>query len=270
MRTIKFLTSTLAALLLLASPVFGQAPANDDINFATLITEPLPFVDAVDTRFATKAADDPTDCIDFGNPNNPTVWWDFTPSQDTFVSANTFGSNYDTTLCVYTGVRGSLTQVAANDDAGSLQSRVALQLVAGTTYHFMSGSFAAGSRGDLQFTVEEFTPPTITVSAVGSVDPSTGAASFSAGASSTSTIFAQNATVTLKQRSGRGNIVSVTTTNIFANGNDFDLSAVVKDSFGGKGFVGGKAEVTITFNYSDFFSNQSITTTSEIRLKGKR
>jgi hypothetical protein len=40
------------------------------------------------------------------------------------IEANTFGSDYDTTLSVYTGSRGALTQIACNDDADLLQSLV--------------------------------------------------------------------------------------------------------------------------------------------------
>ena len=58
------------------------------------------------------------------------------------IEANTFGSNYDTTLSVYTGSRGSLMQLACNDDSGSLQSRIRFDAVAGTTYYFMVSSFS--------------------------------------------------------------------------------------------------------------------------------
>ena len=50
-------------------------------------------------------ADDPAnDCI-----GGHTVWYQFTPSEDIRVNANTFGSDYDTGIAVYTGTRGTLT-----------------------------------------------------------------------------------------------------------------------------------------------------------------
>ena len=53
----------------------------------------------------------------------PTVWYAFRPSAAVRVEANTFGSDYDTTLSVYTGARGDLAQLAC-DDTGGRQSQV--------------------------------------------------------------------------------------------------------------------------------------------------
>lgn len=142
-----------AALLVLslgATPASAQPPANDDVGAATVVTG-LPFVDSVDTTEATTAPDDP-DCSGQG----PTVWYSFTPSEDGFVEANTFGSNYDTTLSVYRD--GS--QLACNDDAGgSLQSRVVFEAEGGGTYLVMVGAFADGPGGDLEFEMREASPP---------------------------------------------------------------------------------------------------------------
>ena len=38
------------------------------------------------------------------------------------LTIDTFGSDYDTVLAVWTGSRGSLTNVACNDDSSGLQS----------------------------------------------------------------------------------------------------------------------------------------------------
>ena len=40
----------------------------------------------------------------------------FTPSADILINANTFGSEYEAGIAVYTGTRGNLTQIACNDD----------------------------------------------------------------------------------------------------------------------------------------------------------
>src|SRR6266542_399336 len=100
-----------AALFAGTAPAWAQ-PTNDDFDSATVVTEPLPFTDSVATADATTAADDPQ-CLGNGH----TVWYTYTPGADGWVNANTFGSNYDTTLSVYTGARGALTQVTCNDDA---------------------------------------------------------------------------------------------------------------------------------------------------------
>jgi CSLREA domain-containing protein len=84
------------------------------------------------------------------------------------IGANTFGSNYDTVVSVYTGVRGALTLVpnACNDDFSGLQSRVQFDATGGTTYYFLIG-FCCGvggsGGGNLVFSVEESLPANFTV-----------------------------------------------------------------------------------------------------------
>jgi parallel beta-helix repeat protein len=135
--------------LLLGIAVASAVPPNDDITQATVITA-LPFADGpLDTTAATMAPDDP-DCAG----NGPTVWYVFTPARPVIMAANTFGSNYDTTLSVYTGSPGALTQIACNDDFGSLQSAVSFEATTGTTYFLMVGSYASGSGGSVFLHVE--------------------------------------------------------------------------------------------------------------------
>ena len=131
-------------------PAFAAAPSNDDFDDANVISE-LPFSDAVDTTGATTADDDP-DCFGQG----PTVWYEFTPEEDVNVRADTVGSDYDTTLSVYTGSRGDLTQIACNDGAVDLQSRVQFEAVAGETYFFMVGAFGGGPGGQLVFSADTY------------------------------------------------------------------------------------------------------------------
>ena len=123
-------------------------PANDDFANATSIAS-LPFTDSLSTGAASTELDEPApSCA----PSGGSVWYSFTPAVDTYVEANTAGSNYDTTLSVYTGARGALTQIACNDDFYGLQSRVLVQLSAGTTYYFQLGGFF-GQTGNLVFNV---------------------------------------------------------------------------------------------------------------------
>src|SRR4051794_16429710 len=112
------------------------APANDSIADATAVSD-LPFTDFTDTRTASFDSSDPTDC--FGNSHS--VWYVFNPTTDVQIQANTFGSEYDTTLAVYSTSPRSLTQLACNDDSADtgsdLQSEVTFSAVAGTSYYFM-------------------------------------------------------------------------------------------------------------------------------------
>lgn len=149
-----FASAVLALAITFAgvSPATAAPPANDDFTSATTVTEPLPFSDAISTVEATTAGDDP-DCAGQG----PTVWYTYTPSQDVLIQANTFGSDFDTTLSVYTGSQGNLTQLDCNDDFNGLQSAVTLNAIASQTYYFMVGAFGSGAGGNLSFTVRE--PP---------------------------------------------------------------------------------------------------------------
>jgi hypothetical protein len=159
-----------------ADEVATEAPANDDLDQAVVVSG-LPFTDTRSTVDATTAPDDP-DCIGQG----PTVWYVYTPAEDGWIEASTFGSDYDTALSAYTGTGGSLTQVACNDDAGgTTQSQVRVQVVAGEPLYFMVGAFASGPGGNLVFHVDVSEAPepltaTISLDPTGSVDPQTGIA----------------------------------------------------------------------------------------------
>jgi hypothetical protein len=145
-------------------------PSNDDFDNA--IVAGVPFTNSQSTVEATTAGDDPN-CAG----NGPTVWYRLTPTTNGRITANTFGSDFDTTLSVYTGARGALSFLACNDDSGSLQSSVTLDVVAGTTYHFMIGSFASGPGGNLVFSINAAPPPPsvqVTVNPLATVVPSNG------------------------------------------------------------------------------------------------
>jgi hypothetical protein len=69
----------------------AQIPANDDFANAVAIST-LPFTDNLNTSEATAVGDPANDCLVDGH----TVWYQFTPSADMRINANTFGSDYDT------------------------------------------------------------------------------------------------------------------------------------------------------------------------------
>ena len=172
-RTLVALGATLSVLTAGAPAVLAQ-PSNDDFGAATVISA-LPFTDRVNTVDATIAADDPS-CAGTG----ATVWYKYTPAANAAVDVNTFGSDYDTTLSLYTGSRGALYQVFCNDDAGGvLQSQLEFRVWVGVTYYLMVGSLGSEPGGNLVFSISEFTPvpPEITLTvAGGSVNAKTGVA----------------------------------------------------------------------------------------------
>jgi len=130
-------------------PALAQ-PANDDFDSATVIGS-LPFNDSIGTAEATTAFDDP-----FCNGNEHTVWYSFTPTANATIQADTSGSGYDTTLSVYTGSRGALSQVGC----ASFPAQVTFSASANTTYFFMVASACCGGPGgSLVFNVVELKPP---------------------------------------------------------------------------------------------------------------
>jgi hypothetical protein len=126
----------LLVALLSVSPALAQ-PANDDFDNATVINS-LPFTDRINTADATNPGDDP-----FCNGFEHTVWYSFTPTQDTPIRADTAGSDYATTLGVYTDSRGALSEVAC----ASSPAQVAFTASANTTYFFMVASVCCGNPG---------------------------------------------------------------------------------------------------------------------------
>jgi hypothetical protein len=115
--------------------VVPPPPFNDDISNPGV----LPMVPTTASQVVTTASAANDDPYCFGNAQS--VWYKFQAPSTMRVELNTFGSNYDTAIGVYTGTQGSLSQVACNGDAGGgYQSRVRFDAVAGTTYYVMVSS----------------------------------------------------------------------------------------------------------------------------------
>lgn len=106
-------------------------PANDD--FAARAALPGGSTRATgSTRFATGEALEPRQPAVAGGHS---VWWHWIAPSDGEVTIDTQGSDFDTTLAVYTGASlGELDLVDANDDAGNLQSAVSFTARAGMDY----------------------------------------------------------------------------------------------------------------------------------------
>jgi hypothetical protein len=159
LRLQRLVVVSVAGLLfsLMNMPAALAQPANDDFDTPTVIAA-LPFTDSINTVDATAAADDPS-CTS----NEHSVWYSFTPSQDTPIRADTAGSDYNTALGVYTGSRGALGEVACEFSGG----QVAFNASANTTYFFMIAGAFGGPGGNLVFRVnpppanDDFDSPTV-------------------------------------------------------------------------------------------------------------
>jgi hypothetical protein len=129
------------------------APINDLCANAKVISS-LPYTDsALDTTSATKSVDDPSNS-DAGEVPFNSVWYVWTaPTSDEYVF-RTSGSDYDTTLGIYTGACGGpFTEIASNDEdpnAFDSTSFVRFTAVSGTTYYIVAGSWSSGG-GSLTF-----------------------------------------------------------------------------------------------------------------------
>ena len=120
-----------------------HALTNDDRSSAREIPT-VPFTARTDTRRATREPGEPAPC---GAVRGGTVWYRYTAPKDTGFIANTFGSNYATTLTVF----GEGTTVGCDTD---VQGNAIVQFTAdaGRSYLFQITGAAGG--GDLVFTLD--------------------------------------------------------------------------------------------------------------------
>jgi len=124
--------------------------------FADAITIPAKdYTNSQPTCGATTEPDEPT--CGCGSIED-TVWYKFHETTTQPVVADTFGSDYDTQLRVYSGpdpaTFADLTCICCNDDAGGLQSECNFSAEAGTTYYFQIDGFV-GDCGNLVFNLDE-------------------------------------------------------------------------------------------------------------------
>jgi len=253
--------------------VTAPPPPNDDFDNATVVPS-IPFTVTYDAADATAAADDPFSC--YGR--NQSLWFAFTPYSDMRLEANTFGSNYDTTLSVYTGARGALNEIGCNDDAGgTLSSRVRFDAVAGTTYYIMASSLYPTPSANLVFNLLE-APAAFTiaptVSQFGSVKPSTGEVTLTGSVMCTAPAYV-TISGQLKQVRADVPISGYFSTFVACNGNT-PWSATVQTqpalSHGRASalFTGGKATVTGQAQAFDpeTGENRQVNLTVDITLRG--
>ena len=113
---------TLLAILAVAlgtpAPARAAAPLNDEIENAVRLAAAPITVNMSDTDFiqSTVAVDDPIITCN-GGPGLKTIWYSFVPTSYGQATIDTFGSQFDTVLAVWTGARGSLEAITCNDDA---------------------------------------------------------------------------------------------------------------------------------------------------------
>lgn len=124
----------------LGVPSARAAPPNDDFASATVVPA-LPYTNTLDSTTATFESGEPQPCI----ASTRTVWYSFTVPASGLYQLDTFGSDFDTVLAVYTGsTLNSLSTVDCNDDTFSgLRSRIQFQAEAGVVYRVQAGGLNA-------------------------------------------------------------------------------------------------------------------------------
>ena len=147
-------------------------PPNDDFANAQALSGFSASADGTNVG-ATLQSGDPT-TVATRNTSH-TVWYSWNAPFSGPVEMNTCASNYDTLLGVYTGsVLGSLSEVAANDDASECggsgrASKVTFNATNGTTYRILVDGFN-GQQGTFTLRVADKKQPKVT-----SVAPANGA-----------------------------------------------------------------------------------------------
>jgi hypothetical protein len=146
---------TVVTILIMAlssvQPALAAPPTNDNFADAQVITA-LPFSATVDTTEATIEVSEPESCWFLTN----TVWYSFTPSQNTAVTADTFGGAVSANLNVY---RSTGSGISSLQFMGCTTSTQAFFFQAGQTYYLQAGSIFG--TGNIQINLQEFTPPPV-------------------------------------------------------------------------------------------------------------
>jgi len=109
----------------------AAAPPNDAFANSQAISGTSGTVTAT-TAGATRQTAEP---VHFSSSGHMSVWFTWTAPSSGTVHMDTLNSAFDTLLAAYSGdALGSLTQLAANDDAAGTTSAIAFAVTAGTTY----------------------------------------------------------------------------------------------------------------------------------------
>ncbi len=128
--------------------VLGPGHVNDDLGDASAMTGPTGTVTGANFDATGEPGEVAGTCV--LDPVIDSVWWAWTPPVSGPATIDTFGSDFDTTLAVYTGnTHVALTPVpnGCNDDASGSNDRssVTVQVAAGQTYKIRVDGFGSES-----------------------------------------------------------------------------------------------------------------------------
>ncbi|HHB91586.1 MAG TPA: hypothetical protein ENK59_00045 [Thioploca sp.] len=127
----KLKTFSFILLLITLLPVYS-APINDNLDSAINILK-LPYTNTQDTFDATTESLEGFPTCTFSEAS---VWYQYSPTINEEIVFDTYGSNYDTVLGIWTGEQYPLTELICNDNGteSTMQSQLSAELTGGTKY----------------------------------------------------------------------------------------------------------------------------------------
>lgn len=156
--SIGFVPSSQLATPPATSVDFFLSRSEDDYDGA-LVIPGIPYQHIADTTIATSALDDPLVTACGLGAGSATLWYKYTAPANQPVYIDTYGTDYDTFIAVWTGLRGNLTPVICNNNAGGgTQSSLTLSAVEETTYYIEVGQANTNPDpgGNLMFHITTF------------------------------------------------------------------------------------------------------------------
>ena len=134
----------------MSTSLFAQV--NDDFVDRSVLPSELP---VSTTGNNVGASDEPNEPVHDLGLSQASVWWSWTAPNSGTVEINTFGSDFDTVLAVYTGTTiPTLNRIAVdNNSGGSLQSRVRFSAVMGTTYQIAVDGRSFNDEGNIALNI---------------------------------------------------------------------------------------------------------------------
>jgi hypothetical protein len=128
---------------------------NDNFANATQIAS-LPYNNNADNSSATSEAGEPYPSCGYGY-EPISVWYSYTPSTNTSLTAKASYYNYPPILAIYTGSLGNLTQITC----GNYNTQLTFQAQADVTYYFQLSSFYPWYQGTFPCSLEVTPPPQV-------------------------------------------------------------------------------------------------------------
>lgn len=128
-------------------------PGNDNFANAIVISGGSYASPLINNAGATKETGEPNHAFNSGGGS---AWWSWTAPKTGTVTIDTIGSNFDTTLGIYTGTAVSGLSMVASDDqsGGNNTSRVNFSATSGFTYRIaVDGYFS--SRGNIRLNLSQ-------------------------------------------------------------------------------------------------------------------